>query len=136
MSSKLPPGKGSAITAKLFVGNLNFATTQDEVRTLFAQAGTLSDVFLPLDRATGKPRGFAFVEYENAADAQDAIEKFNGHELGGRQLRVSEAQERVRRAPSFQPSPREYDSGPPPDFGREGKPKGSRRNLRARKRSL
>jgi RNA recognition motif-containing protein len=84
--------------AKLFVGNLNFKTTGAEIKDLFAQCGPIKDVFLPLDRATDRPRGFAFVEFETPEAAQAAIEKFNGYELGGRQLKVNEAQEREQRS--------------------------------------
>lgn len=83
--------------AKLFVGNLNFKTTGAELKDLFSQCGPIKDVFLPLDRATDRPRGFAFVEFETPEAAQQAIEKFNGFELGGRQLKVNEAQERSPR---------------------------------------
>ena len=79
---------------KLFVGNLNFKTTAAEIKDLFSQAGPIKDVFIPLDRATDRPRGFAFVEFETPEAAQAAVEKFNGFELGGRKLKVNEAQER------------------------------------------
>jgi cold-inducible RNA-binding protein len=85
------------MASKIFVGNLDFNTTRDEVESLFAQAGTVRDVFLPMDRETGRPRGFAFVEYESEEDAAKAIERFNGHELGGRALRVNQAEDRPRR---------------------------------------
>lgn len=90
------------------------------------------EIFLPADRNTGRPRGFAFVEYSSPEGAADAIEKFDGFELKGRKLRVNEAEDR-RPRPSigFEPSPGSREGG----FGR-GKPKGSRRNLRGKKRSL
>src|SRR5437016_12052539 len=84
--------------SKVFVGNLDFNTTRDEVQSLFSQVGNVRDVFLPNDRETGRPRGFAFVEYENDEDAAKAIEKFNGYELGGRALRVNAAEDRPRRS--------------------------------------
>lgn len=87
------------------------------------------DVFLPTDRATGRPRGFAFVEFTTAEGAAAAIRRFDGAELGGRRLRINLADERPRR-PSFAPPPE------PPPGRRFGKSKGSRRGLRARKRSL
>src|SRR5688572_22619361 len=71
------------MAAKVFVGNLDFNTTRTEVQDLFTQVGAVRDVFLPMDRESGRPRGFAFVEYENDADAAAAIEKFNGYQLGG-----------------------------------------------------
>src|SRR5258708_40239101 len=86
------------MASKVFVGNLDFNTTRDEVEALFAQVGTVRDVFLPADRESGRPRGFAFVEFESDEDAAKAIEKFNGHDLGGRALRVNAAEDRPPRA--------------------------------------
>jgi len=86
------------MASKVFVGNLDFNTTRDEVEALFAQVGTVRDVFLPTDRESGRPRGFAFVEFESDEDAAKAIEKFNGHDLGGRALRVNAAEDRPPRA--------------------------------------
>jgi len=87
------------------------------------------EVFLPTDRATGRPRGFAFVEFTTSEGVAAAIERFDGAELGGRKLRINRA-DSVPRRPSFAPAP-----GPPPGR-RFGKGKGSRRGLRGRKRSL
>jgi hypothetical protein len=84
------------MSAKVFVGNLDFNTTKDEVQSLFSQIGEIKDVFLPMDRESGRPRGFAFVEFANDEDAAKAIEKFNGHELSGRALRVNAAEDRPR----------------------------------------
>ena len=80
---------------KIYVGNLSFTTTEDSVRTLFAQHGTVEKVSLISDRDTGRPRGFGFVEMSNA-DAARAIQALNGTELDGRSLRVNEAQDRER----------------------------------------
>jgi len=139
------------VPAKVFVGNLNFNTTRDELQSLMSQVGEVRDVFLPNDRETGRPRGFAFVEFGSDEDAAKAIEKFNGFELGGRALRVNAAEDRPRRGPggpgggfsrpSFTP---DFDGGGgggggdyPTDRGfGGGKSKGSRRNIRGRKRSL
>ena len=63
------------MASKVFVGNLDFNTTRDEVEALFAQVGTVRDVFLPTDRESGRPRGFAFVEFESDEDAAKAIDK-------------------------------------------------------------
>lgn len=82
--------------SKVFVGNLDYNTRREEVQTLFAQVGEIKDVFLPTDRETGRPRGFAFVEFANDEDAGKAIEKFNGYQLGGRALRVNAAEDRPR----------------------------------------
>lgn len=135
MSQRFPvTGEEDTISSKVFVGNLNYSTSQSELETLFSEVGSVVEVFLPRDRATGRPRGIAFVELTSGAEVQAAIEKFDGYELGGRTLRVNEASERPPRPPRFQ------DSGGPPDGafggGRKGRPKGSRRNARAKKRSL
>ena len=88
---------------------------------------------MPSDRETGRPRGFAFVEFADEAGVAEAIEKFNNHAIGGRNLRVNVAEERrPRPAPSVN---RGWTDAPPKDdWG--SKPKGSRRNIRGRKRSL
>lgn len=141
--------------SKLFVGNLNFKTTADEIRDLFSQAGAIREVFLPTDRMTGRPRGFAFVDFENAEDAVKATEKFNGMDLGGRALRVNEAEEQKPRPAGGGGRPfgggggagygggggggygagggggRPYGGG-----GGGGERKGSRRNVRAQKRGF
>ena len=75
----------------IYVGNLPFNATEEEVRNLFAQHGTVHSVKLISDRDTGRPRGFGFVEMEGA-DASKAIERINGADLNGRSLRVNEAQ--------------------------------------------
>jgi RNA recognition motif-containing protein len=117
------------MTCKLFVGNLDFGTTRGDLEALFSQVGPLRDVFLPIDRATSRPRGFAFVEFESEADAKRAEERFNGYELSGRALRVNPAEERAPRIPSLGADAQAF-AGP------FSKPKGSRRNLRGKKRSL
>ena len=76
---------------KLYVGNLSFDTTEEEVRALFAQAGTVTSVALIKDRMTGSSKGFAFVQMASQADAQKAITMFNGYSLGNRQIKVSPA---------------------------------------------
>ncbi|MFO7324619.1 MAG: RNA-binding protein, partial [Pseudomonadota bacterium] len=78
-----------------YVGNLPFSATEDQVRALFAQHGTVESVALPSDRETGRPRGFGFVEM-SSADAARAIQAVNGKDLGGRPLRVNEAQDKPR----------------------------------------
>jgi hypothetical protein len=83
---------------KLYVGNLPFTATEDQVRTLFAAHGTVDKVSLVNDRETGRPRGFGFVEMPNA-DATRAMQALDGKDFGGRPLKVNEAQERERGAP-------------------------------------
>ena len=80
----------------IYVGNLPFSATEDEVRELFAQYGTVESVKLISDRETGRPRGFGFVEMDDSG-ADAAIEALNGIEMGGRSMRVNEAKPRERR---------------------------------------
>lgn len=79
---------------RLFVGNLSFSTTSDQLRELFARVGTCESATVVTDRATGQSRGFGFVEMASNEDADRAIEEINGSDLGGRNLNVSEARER------------------------------------------
>jgi RNA recognition motif-containing protein len=79
----------------IYVGNLPFSATEDELRSLFEQHGKVESVKLINDRETGRPRGFGFVEM-SGSDAQTAIAQVNGFNMGGRPLRVNEAQERPR----------------------------------------
>jgi len=81
--------------SKIYVGNLPFSASEADVRALFSQHGTVESVSLPTDRETGRPRGFGFVEMSQA-DAARAIQSLNGHDMGGRQLRVNEAQDKPR----------------------------------------
>ena len=156
--------------SKVFVGNLDFNTSKTEVQTLFSEVGEIRDVFLPTDRESGRPRGFAFVEFANDADAAKAIERFNGYQLSGRALRVNAADDRPRGA--GRPGGGGggfagrggggggggYGGGGGGGYGgggggdytggsgggggdfyggdRGSKPKGSRRNIRGKKRSL
>ena len=83
---------------RLYVGNIPYQTTEAQLRTLFEQDGAeVSDVKIVLDRETGRPRGFAFVELTNDAHAATAVETLNGKAFGGRPLTVSEARERQAR---------------------------------------
>jgi RNA recognition motif-containing protein len=79
---------------KLYIGNLAFAATQQDLEELFSQAGTCESVAVITDRDTGQSRGFGFVEMGSNAEAQAAIQQFDGHELKGRALKVNEARER------------------------------------------
>src|ERR1700693_4779867 len=81
----------------IYVGNLPFTATEDEVRSLFERYGKVDSVKLINDRETGRPRGFAFVDM-GAGEAQNAIQQTNGFQMGGRPLRVNEAQERAPRS--------------------------------------
>jgi RNA recognition motif-containing protein len=79
---------------KIYVGNLPFSASENELRDLFGQHGAVQSVSLITDRETGRPRGFGFVEMSQA-DASRAIQNLNGKDMGGRPLRVNEAQERT-----------------------------------------
>lgn len=85
------------MSTKLYVGNLAFETSSNDLQTLFAQAGTVEKVSLIEDRETGRSRGFGFVEMQTKEEGAAAIERFNGAELGGRMLKVNEAKPRENR---------------------------------------
>src|SRR5919197_460287 len=85
------------MSTKLYVGNLAFQTTSEELQELFAQAGTVESASVVEDRMTGRSRGFAFVEMSTSEEANSAIEQFNGKEVGGRALKVNEAKPRENR---------------------------------------
>ena len=84
---------------KLFVGNLNFKTNDDDLRTLFSQAGTCESATVMMDRATGRSRGFGFVEMSSDEEAVKAVQQFNGYDFQGRNLNVNEARERTPGGP-------------------------------------
>lgn len=84
--------------SKLYVGNIPFTSTEDELRSLFAANGrNVRDVIIPTDRDTGRPRGFAFVELGSDAEAQSAIQELDGASVQGRTIQVNEARERTPR---------------------------------------
>jgi RNA recognition motif-containing protein len=82
------------VSKKIYVGNLPFTSTQEDLEALFGRHGTVESVNVITDRETGRPRGFAFVEMETASHAADAIRALDGSNLGGRDIRVNEAQDR------------------------------------------
>jgi cold-inducible RNA-binding protein len=147
----------------VFVGNLSFDVTREELIEAFSAAGKVVDAKLPTDRETGRPRGFAFVEFESDESAEKSIELMNGKTLRGRPIRVNEADNRPPRpggpggpggggggmghrpgggpggrpmSPSFSPPPFDGGFGIMDDRGRPMKSKGSRRNIRRRKRGF
>src|ERR1043166_804398 len=79
------------MSTKLYVGNLSFDTTSAELQEMFARAGTVENVTLIEDRETGRSRGFGFVEMQTKEEGAAAIQQFNGEEVGGRALKVNEA---------------------------------------------
>lgn len=156
-----------------FVGNLSFSATEEELTRFFSEVGPVVKARIGMDRETGRSRGFAFVEFADEDSCATAIARLNGSEMGGRRLRVNDADDKPPpRSASPQPggyrpgaaaprpmggdrfSPRPFISEPPPpmdlygggggggggggedDFRRRVSGKGSRRGLRARKRSL
>ena len=80
--------------SKLYVGNLPYSATEDELNSIFSSAGTVTSVAIIKDRETGRSKGFAFIEMASADDAQKAITQLNGRDMGGRDLRVSIARPR------------------------------------------
>lgn len=81
----------------IYVGNLSYGMTEDELRDAFSAYGDVSSVKILMDRETGRSRGFAFVEMPNKSEGESAIAQLNGKDLGGRTLRVNEARPRERR---------------------------------------
>jgi len=101
------------LAVRLFVGNLAYSTTEADLRSYFGTVAPPSQVVLPVDRETGRPRGFAFVEFQDRGHAEQAIQKFNGQLFNGRPLAVSEARAREDRGPG----------GPRPGGGGFGGPR-------------
>jgi len=108
------------LPVRLFVGNLAYSTTEADLRSYFGTVAAPSQVVLPVDRETGRPRGFAFVEFADRAHAEQAIQKFNGQVFNGRPLAVSEARAREDRGPG---GPRPGGFGPRPGAPPPGGPR-------------
>lgn len=89
------------MSMKLYVGNLSFSTTEDDLQQLFSQVGSVESASMVTDRDTGRSRGFAFVEMASKSEGEAAIAKFNGSELDGRSLTVNEAKPRENRGGGF-----------------------------------
>ncbi|MEM8964210.1 MAG: RNA-binding protein [Acidobacteriota bacterium] len=100
------------IPSKIFVGNLNYRTTKERLSEHLAPAGQIVDVYVPTDRATGRPRGFAFVEFSSEEEAQAAVDQFHRQDLDGRPLNINFAEER-RRSPGGGPPRGRRPPGPP-----------------------
>lgn len=83
---------------KLYVGNLSYGTTEEDLRALFTQAGSVATVDLIKDRDTGRSKGFAFVQMSTQSEAEEAIKLFNGYELDGRALKVNAARPKEERS--------------------------------------
>ena len=97
LSSYAPGLEVHRMSRKIYVGNLNYATTDTSVRELFLQFGTVESATVIIDQTTGRTKGFGFVEMETEEAARIAIEKLDGMEFEGRRLRVNAAQEKPRR---------------------------------------
>ena len=117
------------MAVRLFVGNLSYSTTEADLRTYFGTVAPPSQVVLPVDRETGRPRGFAFVEFQDRGHAEQAIQKFNGQIFNGRPLAVSEARAREDRGPGGPrpggfsgPRPGGFAPRPPGSFGGPPRP--------------
>jgi cold-inducible RNA-binding protein len=108
------------LAVRLFVGNLAYSTTEADLRSYFGTVAPPSQVVLPVDRETGRPRGFAFVEFQDRGHAEQAIQKFNGQVFNGRPLAVSEARAREDRGPG---GPRPGGFGGPRPGGGFGGPR-------------
>ena len=101
------------MAVRLFVGNLTYSTTEADLRSYFGAIAPPSQVVLPVDRETGRPRGFAFVEFTDRAHAEQAIQRFNGQVFNGRPLAVSEARAREDRGPGGPPRTGGFTPRPP-----------------------
>ena len=112
------------VSVRLFIGNLPYSATEADLRSLFGEVAQPQQVVLPVDRETGRPRGFAFVDFTERSDAEQVVEKFNGHPLQGRPLAVSEARAREDRPTGPRPGgfggPRPGGYGGPPTGPRPG----------------
>ncbi len=98
------------MNTKLFVGNLSFNTTENDLQDAFAAHGTVLEANLMTDRTTGRPRGFAFVTMSSPEEARAAIDALNGHALDGRNLTVNEARPKEERSGGFRSGGREHSS--------------------------
>jgi cold-inducible RNA-binding protein len=105
---------------KLYVGNLAFQTTSQDLQALFAQAGTVESASIIEDRDTGRSKGFAFVEMSTEAEAASAIQQFNGKEVAGRMLKVNEARPRENRSGG---GGRNFGGGGGGNYGRQSEPR-------------
>jgi cold-inducible RNA-binding protein len=108
------------LPVRLFVGNLPYSATESDLRTYFSAVAPPTHIAVPVDRETGRPRGFAFVEYADAGAAAEAIKRFHGQPFQGRPLSVSEARAREDRGPG---GPRPGGFGPRPPGGGYGGPR-------------
>lgn len=131
------------MTVRLFIGNLPYSTSEVDLRELFGAVTDPAHVLLPVDRDTGRPRGFAFVDFTDRETAEEIIRRFNGHVLNGRPIAVSEARAREDRPSGPRPGPAgpgfgggpPRPSGPPPPRERSGPPRRERSGGAGRSRT-
>lgn len=107
--------KSKSMNTKMYVGNLPFSATEDDIRTLFSDYGTVTEVYLPMDRESGRPRGFAFVTMDSQTAMNEAIKGLNDKDYGGRNLAINEARPKEER-PAYSGGGGGYGGG-----GRGGK---------------
>ncbi len=119
---------------KVFVGNLSYSTTEDDLRQAFGQVGLITYAKVVVDRETGRSRGFGFVEFETGQQARAAMEQWNGQSLHGRQINVNEANERQGGPRAGGPAPRRVEVQVHPAHGRDGGRGGQRGRDRGRGR--
>ena len=105
--------------AKIYVGNLSYNTTEDELRDFFTQFGSIQDIKLIIDFATGRSKGFCFITYETTQDCESAIEKSNGFELDGRKLKVNIARDDNRTGGARHSGSRRFEDSPRRSFNRD-----------------
>jgi cold-inducible RNA-binding protein len=108
------------MSTKLFVGNLSFKTTENDLQDAFAACGTVVETNIMMDRMTGRPRGFAFVSMSTPEEAQKAIDELHGKEFDGRALTVNVARPREERPPGGGGGGRGGDRGPRREYGGGG----------------
>lgn len=96
-STETAPGRHRKTIMKMYVGNLSFNTTKQDLESLFSEHGTVTDVHLPTDRESGRPRGFAFVTMDSKGAMDAAIKNLDGQNVDGRNIKVNEAQPREER---------------------------------------
>lgn len=109
----MSPEARKPVAVRLFVGNLPFGATEADLRNHFSAVAPPVSILMPVNRETGRPRGFAFVDFTDRSAAEEAIRRFNGQSFQGRPLAVSEARAREDRPPGFRPDP---DRQGPPRF--------------------